>query len=55
MPYTYERSTDGCDSTFDILTTEGRHLVSVPFWDGEAAAEADAKLICDALNAWKKS
>lgn len=53
MPYTYQRSTDGCDETFDILTPEGGHLVSVHFWDAVVEAEADAKLIVNALNAYK--
>jgi hypothetical protein len=54
--YTYRRETDGTESHFDILTPEGKPIATTTqFWDGDAEweAEADAKLICDALNAYK--
>lgn len=50
MPYTYQRSSDGCDETFDIMTPEGEHLVSVHFWGEAEEAEGRAKLIVKALN-----
>ena len=53
--YRYERGTDGTDETFDILKPDGSHLVSVHFWEAEAEAEADARLITDALNAFSLS
>lgn len=49
--YHHLPSTDGCDSTFDILEDGGNYLANVPFWDGEAAAESTARRIADALNA----
>ena len=52
-PYTYVRGTDGCDRTFDILDCDGGFLVSIHYWEREAGAEADAKLIVDALNAYQ--
>lgn len=60
MPYTYHRDKDGVDDTFDIMTPNGKHLVSVRFWDEPdmpenlARAEAKARLITFALNAYAK-
>jgi hypothetical protein len=53
MPYTYQPGTDGCDSTFDVITPEGEFMVSIHYWEMKADAEARAKLIVDALNAYK--
>ncbi len=51
-PYRYERSTDGCDETFDIYSPgDERPMVSVGFWEAEAEAEAKARRITAALNA----
>ncbi|MHC5537543.1 hypothetical protein ACYOEI_04850 [Singulisphaera rosea] len=52
-PYTYSRGTDGCDKTFDILDGDGEMLVAIHFWERETEAEADAKLIVNALNAYQ--
>lgn len=52
-PYTYSRGTDGCDKTFDIYDGNDDLLVSVHFWEREAEAEAEAKLIVNALNAYQ--
>jgi hypothetical protein len=51
--YTYRRSTDGCDETFDIYDPAGEHLVSVHFWEAEEWAESTAKLIVHRLNCHK--
>ena len=48
--YTYHRSTDGCDDTFDIHDAQGDRLVSVHFWSDETGAEAKARLIVHRLN-----
>jgi hypothetical protein len=54
MKYHYQPGTDGCDNTFDIM--EGDELlVSVRYWERKEGAEADAKLITDALNAYDNS
>ena len=50
-PFTYERSTDGCDETFDVLYPDGSHLVSIPFWEEAQRAESEAAMIVEALNA----
>ncbi|WP_020472295.1 hypothetical protein [Zavarzinella formosa] len=51
-PFTYERSTDGCDETFAVLYPDGSHLVSIPFWEEVGRAESEATMIVKALNAF---
>jgi hypothetical protein len=48
--FTYHRSTDGCDETFNVLTPTGHHLLSIPFWDEADRAEAEARLVVEVLN-----
>ena len=50
-PYTYRRSTDGCDETIDVLSrTTGEHVVAVHFWEAEDEANAKAQWITASLN-----
>lgn len=50
--YTYRRSTDGCDKTFDIIHPNCWDIIATrPFGvEEEEQAEADAKLIVHRLN-----
>ncbi|OWK39516.1 hypothetical protein [Fimbriiglobus ruber] len=48
--YTYRRSTDGCDETFDVRRPDGELLTSVHFWDDLEYAEEKAKLIVHRMN-----
>jgi hypothetical protein len=50
--FSYNRGTDGCDSTWDISYPDGTHLVSIHFWERADETEAEAKMIVDALNAY---
>ena len=54
MRYHYQPGSDGCDETFDIMDGDD-FLVSVHYWEEREWAEARAKLITDALNAYKPS
>jgi hypothetical protein len=50
--YRYQRSTDGCDETFDIYAPgESRPFTCIAFWDAREWAEAHARRIVAALNA----
>jgi hypothetical protein len=51
-PYRYQRGKDGCDETWDIYGPDSKHLVSIPFWDDAAGAEAEARLIVNSLNVY---
>jgi hypothetical protein len=49
--YTYSRDRDGCDDTFDIWDTRTSEVIdSIPFWEAEADAEENARLIVWELN-----
>ena len=52
LTFTYRRGTSGVDDTFDIvfLPTD-RVVASLPYWDEEAATQAEARRLTDALNA----
>ena len=52
-PYRYYRDANGTDEEFAICDSMGCEIVCIPFWDAEAEAEATAKLIVDALNAYQ--
>jgi len=50
-PYTYRRSTDGCDETFDVVDgPSGECITSFHFWEAEAQAKALARWVVAALN-----
>jgi len=51
--YTYYNSTQGCDETFEVCKDDGTHIASIHFWEQRAEAEANAKLVVDALNAYR--
>ncbi|WP_422929703.1 hypothetical protein [Singulisphaera sp. PoT] len=53
--YRYSKGSDGCDETFDIyaIGSPAPSLV-IPFWDDEAVAEATARLVVAALNAYRR-
>ncbi len=50
--YYYKRGSDGCDSTFDVHNGHNQFIIATHFWDEEAEAEATARLITNALNAY---
>jgi hypothetical protein len=55
--YYTERTRNGTEDQIDIMSPEGKAIASIQFWDepdtdAAAHAEADAKLIVDALNAF---
>jgi hypothetical protein len=54
--YTYRRSTDGCDETFDIIHPNGWDIIATrPFCgEEEEQAEADAKLLVHRMNGYPK-
>lgn len=52
--YHYTRDKDGTDETFDIYQGD-QLLASIPFWEAAEEAEGTARLIVDALNAYKPS
>ena len=50
--YRYERSTDGCDHTFEIFAPgRDRPFTGIAFWEAEEWAESLARRIVAALNA----
>lgn len=54
-PYSYHRSSDGCDDTFLIEDAGGRCILRLHFWDHEdtteaAIADAKAQMLVAALN-----
>jgi hypothetical protein len=52
-PYFYQRGTDGCDDTWDIIAlVDQQHVATINFWDDEdgsgtvgARTEANARLL----------
>jgi hypothetical protein len=54
-PYDYSRDKDGCDEVFNVVDGRGQVIVSVRFWDEVEAAEAKARLLVGALNAYAES
>jgi hypothetical protein len=48
--YSYHRGKDGCDETWDIWGPDGKHLVSIPFWEAVEETEQKAQMIVHRLN-----
>jgi hypothetical protein len=51
--YYYVRGKDGVDETWNVCGPDGKVLASFPFWDDEEGTEAQAKVVVNALNAYK--
>jgi hypothetical protein len=51
----YGRGTDGCDETWDIFTSNGKHLASFEFWDEADRAEKNAQILTHQLNSYYES
>lgn len=50
-PFTYRRSSDGCDETFDVVAVPtGEFVVAFHFWEEEERSEARARWLAAALN-----
>ena len=50
-PFTYRRSTDGCDETFDVVSeSTGEFVTAFHFWEAEEECESRARWVAAALN-----